>query len=283
MLQRLKRIVYLPWNALSLGLWKITRGRRVRVAGATLTLEPATMVPKHRGFRFPRTIWSEEIVKYSDSVQMRALLKVLCTSDKAMVIVEVGAFDGGYATILASIMAQRGGRFVAIEPNPDSFALLQKNIARNHLGHIVSCWNVAIGEKEGNCSMVGDGSESFAVQRGGPIPTSRAEKDQVPMVTLQSVLTKEGITCVDVLLVDCEGAELPVLRSFPWEDVSDGRIYCEMHPYAWHQFGYGAWEMKEFLQSRNLVAVDTYLDPMTEFPTDSYIGPTLLMSCGRKT
>jgi FkbM family methyltransferase len=230
MVQRFKRIVYLAWQGLRLVLWQMTGGRRIRVAGATLKLEPATMVPKHRGFRFPRTIWSEEIVKYSDSVQMRALLKVLCTGHKTMVMVEVGAFDGGYAAILASIMAQRGGRFIAIEPNPDSFALLQKNIAKNHLEHIVSCWNVAIGEKEGNCSMVGDGSQSYAVQRNGPIPTSKAEKDQVPMVTLQSVLTKEGITCVDVLLVDCEGAELPVLRSFPWEDVSVNRIYCEMHP-----------------------------------------------------
>ena len=283
MLQRFKRIAYLPWQAMCLVLWKMTGGRRIRVAGTTLKLEPVTQVPKHRGFRSPRTIWSEEIVKYSDSVQMRALLKALCTSDKAMVIVEVGAFDGGYAAILASIMAQRGGRFIAIEPNPDSFALLKQNIAKNHLEHIVSCWNVAIGEKEGHCSVVGDGSQSYAVQGDSPIPTSKTEKDQIPMLTLQSVLTKEGITCVDVLLVDCEGAELPVLRSFPWEDVSVGRIYCEMHPYAWRQFGYGALEMKEFLQSHSLIAVDTYLDPMTEFPTDSYIGPTLLVSCGRKS
>jgi len=210
---------------------------------------------------------------------MRALLKALCTSDKAMVIVEVGAFDGGYATILASVMAQRGGRFIAIEPNPDSFALLQKNITKNHLEHIVSCWNAAIGEKEGICSVFEDGSQSYAMQRAGPIPASKAEIDQVPMVTLQSVLTKEGITCVDVLLVDCEGAELPVLRSFPWEDIPVGRIYCEMHPYAWRQFGYGALEMKEFLQSHGLIAVDTYLDPLADFPTDSYIGPTLLVSC----
>jgi Met-10+ like-protein len=180
MLQRLKHIVYLPWHALCLVLWKMTGGRRISVAGTTLKLEPATQVPKHRGYRFPRTNWSEEIVKYSDSVQMRSLLKVLCTCDKKMVIVEVGAFNRGYATILASIMAQRGGRFFAIEPNPDSFALLEKNIAKNHLEHIVSCWNVAIGEKEGTCSVVGDGSESQVMQRAGPFLTSKAEKGQVP-------------------------------------------------------------------------------------------------------
>jgi hypothetical protein len=41
--------------------------------------------------------------------------------------------------------------------------------------------------------------------------------------------------------------------------------------------------MKEFLKSHGLIAVDTYLDPMMEFPTDSYIGPTLLVSWDRKT
>jgi len=41
--------------------------------------------------------------------------------------------------------------------------------------------------------------------------------------------------------------------------------------------------MKEFLRSHVLISVDTYLDQMTEFPTDFYIAPTLLVSCDRKS
>ena len=127
----LKCIVYLPYKALCLVLWKMTGSWRIRVGGTTLKLEPSTQVPKHRGFRFPRSNWNEEIVKYSGSVQMRALLKVLCTSSKAMVVVEDGAFNGGYAAILASIMAKReGGRFIAIEPNPTPFCCSRRTLQR---------------------------------------------------------------------------------------------------------------------------------------------------------
>jgi hypothetical protein len=83
-------------------------------------------------------------------------------------------------------------------------------------------------------------------------------------------------SAVDLLIIDAEGAELPVLRSFPWGDVSIGRIFCEMHPYNWGSFDCTGRDLQCFLAERRLKCLDMYLTEHQSFQGQEYLGPCLL-------
>jgi hypothetical protein len=88
---------------------------------------------------------------------------------------------------------------------------------------------------------------------------------EVDMTTLRDLLSKHGVECLDLLLIDVEGAELRVLQGFPWEIVSVARIFCELHPYAWRDFGYCSRQVKAFLTEHGLACTDIFFQEY-DFP-----------------
>jgi len=78
-------------------------------------------------------------------------------------------------------------------------------------------------------------------------------------------------------MIDVEGAELLVLRGFPWQSVRVEKILCELHPYAWKEFGYNIDDMKQFLISHGYRCFDMYFIEYKIFNTDTYLGPTLFI------
>jgi len=78
-------------------------------------------------------------------------------------------------------------------------------------------------------------------------------------------------------MIDVEGAELNVLRGFPWEIMRPGRIFCELHPYAWKEFGYTGEDFMDFLKQHGYRCFDMYFREYTEFTSDDYIGPTVFV------
>ena len=141
----------------------------------------------------------------------------------------------------------------------------------NGLENTIQCERVAVSDKAGvmNISL-------HDVQSG---ISNKATADTVPVnvVTLKMLMDKYDIGFVDVLQIDVEGAELPVLRSFPWEESTAAMIYCEMHPYAWPNFDYAGNDLKEFLINQELRCFDMYFKEYYEFEDRAYIGPTLLI------
>jgi hypothetical protein len=79
------------------------------------------------------------------------------------------------------------------------------------------------------------------------------------------------------MLIDVEGAELSVLKGHPWQSVPAEKIFCELHPYAWKQFGYTNVDMQDFLSEHNFRCFDMYLQEHKIFTSEAYIGPTLLL------
>src|SRR5208282_3101004 len=88
----------------------------------------------------------------------------------------------------------------------------------------------------------------------------------VPVTTLTEIMSRHKIGHVDLLQVDVEGAELPVLRGFPWSHATVGCVLCELHPYAWKQFGYAASDVQSFLRDHGYRCIDTYLKEHIDFP-----------------
>ncbi len=121
------------------------------------------------------------------------------------VVVDVGAHVGGYA-LAASRLAGPSGRVFALEPDPENFALLEKNLGLNRRANVVAL-RVAAGARPGKRSFnLADSSDSNSFY-AHPMAGRKAVVE-VDCVTVDDVARGAK---VDVVKIDVEGAEPEVL------------------------------------------------------------------------
>jgi FkbM family methyltransferase len=251
--------------------WSISGGRRITAFGERFLVTANTIFPSYRKFPLPKGSCLSEMVRYTDFVQLHSVCNLVTELQKPTII-DIGAYHGAYAIILGKIAQSKGGKVIAVEPVPESYAVLVKNISLNGLSDTVICEQVAILDKPGrliSMELKGVESKLSEKQNGACCP--------VTVVTLEQLLQKYEVTKVDLLIIDVEGAELPVLRSFPWQSASVGRIFCELHPYGWKDFGYCGEDFSNFLRNHGYRCVDMYLKEHDIFKSDTYIGPSILV------
>jgi FkbM family methyltransferase len=127
-------------------------------------------------------------------------------------VLDIGANQGFFSCYAA----QKGARVVAFEPDPTSFATLERNLARNNFTGRVTTRREAIGAQRGVADFF------VSPMLGGGINTTSAAfaskfdhvlSAQVPCVTLGDVLKENGGERVRLCKLDCEGAEQEILRS----------------------------------------------------------------------
>lgn len=269
-----KAYIYHLVQALLRYKWRAGGGRRIMAFGWEFTIAPETVFPTHHGLRLPRGGAKSEIVRYGDFVQLHSAMAYLDSLGRAATVVEVGAHHGAYAILLGKTVQKMGGRVIAVEPNPLCFDVLERNVRHNGLGDVVFCEHRAVLEKPGAVKISLDGSESRV------LGTATSEAVAVEAITLEMLVRKYQIEAIDLLMVDVEGAELPVLRGLPWGELEIGKIFCELHPYAWAGFGYSEQDMRTFLQQHDLRCIDMYMMEYTSFSDSGYIGPAVLMQHG---
>ena len=120
------------------------------------------------------------------------------------VFVDVGAQIGKYSVSVGRQL-QTSGRVIAIEPEPDNFAALERNIAENQLTNVTPL-NVACGATRGEATLYRDSRETIlhSLKGDGPGIT-------VPVRPLDELLEAQGLAQVQLLKVDAEGVECDVL------------------------------------------------------------------------
>jgi FkbM family methyltransferase len=120
-------------------------------------------------------------------------------------VIDVGAAFGFYA-IMASRRVGQQGRVVAIEAQPDSFDMLNKNIKLNKLANIITLNYAAYSQKT---KVKLYSSYSIIQERAGQSLQSFIE---VSADTLDNLLHRVGIDKVNWIKIDVEGAELEALK-----------------------------------------------------------------------
>lgn len=132
-------------------------------------------------------------------------------------IVDVGAGIGEFAVFAASKFMR--GSVLACEPDPVAFAVLERNIRRNRLAN-VEARRVAVGTRD-----------AYTVARS----RWSAETMTRPIGTSASSAVGERLDeliadrAVDLVKIDCEGAELDVLESLGGKFSDVKRIVIEYH------------------------------------------------------
>lgn len=117
-----------------------------------------------------------------------------------------GAYFGDHAILIAREIAARGGVVHAFEPNPDQRGMLVRNAELNGLSNIVprpeGLWNVS------SQSLKLVGYDSFASAE----KAKKGEADSFQTTTIADYLAASGVSDLDLIVVDIEGAELAALQ-----------------------------------------------------------------------
>lgn len=119
-------------------------------------------------------------------------------------IVDVGANLGFFSLAARSFYPH--ARIYAYEPNPRILPLLRANAAAVD----VQVFAEAVGGRGGTVMLRDDGPSNQARVMEG-----LADGHAVPQVTMETVMERAG-GAVDLLKLDCEGAEWEILRPAPW-------------------------------------------------------------------
>ena len=140
-----------------------------------------------------------------------AVLKRLCPADG--VVLDVGANIGAQALPLAAALSD-AALVIAVEPADQAYERLQQNLSLNPgIAHRVRCVHRALtaaGERAAatyfSAWPLGEASDRHAVHHGA------AQSSSAPGCTLDALIRELRLERLDVIKLDVDGNELPVLR-----------------------------------------------------------------------
>ena len=153
------------------------------------------------------------------------------------IVIDVGANIGDF-TMRAAKLCSRG-RVYAIEPLSDCIPSITRNAALNSLENI-EIFHTAVGDHEGETTLFlagGRTSESLHFNDSDVTET-------VPLTTLSRFVAERGIDRIDLLKLDCEGAEWNILPSSKDLLPRIRQICMEFHP----DRGWTGAKLAEFLR-----------------------------------
>ena len=210
-------------------------------SGGRLLLEP--------GHSFTFCFWPG-VDQYEPDVRA-ALLHFLKPGDT---FVDCGS-NIGYFSVLAGNLVGPNGRVVAVEANPVTLRLLERNLAVNRFGKAVHC-ALTSSPGEVDLFMPRKGGDVYSsLRKGGLINGEDVECYRVSGRTLDDVVASLGLERLDLLKIDIEGAELDVLRSAPYV-LQNLRpvILCEYGTNTWPAFCATPEELLEVLNKYDYTA-----------------------------
>jgi FkbM family methyltransferase len=185
-----------------------------------------------------------------------------------MTVLDIGAHHGLY-TLLASKRVGPEGRVIAFEPSPRERRRLLRHISIN------SCSNVfveplALGDYAGEADLfLVEGVHDWCNSLRPPEVDERTSTVRVEVRELDDVLRALGITRVDFIKLDVEGAELSLLHgaSKMLEGATRPAILAEVQDIRTRPWGYPAREIIKFLVSAGYrwfaLAEDGNLQPVS--------------------
>lgn len=218
------------------------RGEPYHVQGKVLRYLPGT-----RPVRLRYLNSKNGITRY-DAMQVEWFSTRLTEGDTA---VDIGAHWGIY-TVLMAAMCGQSGNVAAFEPDPYARAVLLKNLALNPEIKRPFIEASACSDGPGEATLFSRGGNSQSSLARSAVeftPDQTAEKISVPLVSLDSYLESHRLPEPRWVKIDAEGAEIRILKGAPRVLNGNSGILCELHPYAWEEFGNTFSELKELVHA----------------------------------
>lgn len=130
--------------------------------------------------------------------------------EPGMTFVDLGA-NIGYFTLLGARAVAPNGKVYSFEPIPSTFRFLEKNVAANNLGRIVTAVENAVSNTHQFVRFSFDESNSVSasIQTGVSQPETNLE---IEAVSLDEFFSSLGWPDVHLVKMDIEGAELAAME-----------------------------------------------------------------------
>jgi FkbM family methyltransferase len=117
------------------------------------------------------------------------------------IVLDVGANIGDFT--LQAARRCPTGRVFAVEPVGEHVRIISAHLAMNDIRN-VTCIHAALGGEDGRSAITNNGSCSRTGDSG-------TRTEIVPLKTLASLMREQGLERIDLLKMDCEGAEWDIL------------------------------------------------------------------------
>lgn len=177
------------------------------------------------------------------------------TLQSGLNVVDIGAHIGTY-TILAAEKVGENGKVIAIEPELKNYELLTKNINLNNFKNIIPV-KIALSDHNGIEKL-------YFYSRStchSLLPENDKKNDfiEIEVQTLDSLLEKLNLQKIDIIKIDTEGAEIPILKGAEktLRNNPDVKIFVASYHYPEEMQ-----EVKELLESFNF-KTKTLMDIVT--------------------
>src|SRR5215510_4890182 len=160
---------------------------------------------------YPRSNASEKRLmatpQFFDAVEITLLAKRL-TPD--FVFLDVGANAGAYTLFVANRVG-RAGRILAVEPHPTALARLHCNLTLNGIDW-AKVVPAALSDHDGSVSLfINEQNIGSSSMLAGRRPDLATRSIEVECRSLASLVSEEGLTRIDAIKLDVEGAEDRIL------------------------------------------------------------------------
>jgi FkbM family methyltransferase len=225
---------------------KVIYGRH----GEPITLGNHTLryIPGTRPARLRHANSPDETVR-NDVRQIEYYLAAVGDGD---FVIDVGSNAGQY-TVLFAALAGSAGHVVAFEPAAGARELLRENLALNAFLDRVRIEPVAVSNVGGVHRFYERGADAMAsLERsgfGGDSSADDIRETTVETMCLDDYLGERELPIPNLVKIDTEGAEVKVLRGATTMLAGRTRVVCELHPYAWDEFGSSFGELLEIVRA----------------------------------
>jgi len=178
-------------------------------------------------------------------------------ADPGMVALELGA-NRGVTTIALSRGVGPQGRVHAFEPVPEYYASLLENLRLNEADN-VSVHQLAVTDREGEVEYYKHGEGSGIVQ------ADDAPEIMVGTTSLDNFVAAEALERVDLINMDCEGAELLALQGGEKTlRQQTPRIFCEIHHDYLSRLGQSVHDIVGYLRRLGFQVVPVRVEALEE-------------------
>jgi FkbM family methyltransferase len=237
-------------------LWYGDRGEPIRYGRHTLRYVPGTRPVRLKYLNSPDITISNDV---------RQIIFFLQNIQSGDFVLDVGGHYGQYAALFASLVSE-SGRVITFEPDPAARELLHDNLVLNGCTDRVEIESLALFDRDGEHCFFSHGADSMSsLMRSGlgsNASSPRVNEFSVPTTRLDEYLARKNLGSPQWVKLDTEGAEINILRGARQLLRSGATIVCELHPYAWPEFGTSFAELLRLVQDcgRKIEYLDKSLD-----------------------
>ena len=180
---------------------------------------------------------STDIVARNDAKQIQFFVDRVQPGE---LVFDIGAHYGEYAVLFAALVGEKG-RVVSFEPDEAALPMLHANVRLNGFEQRVRVEEMAVFDAKSTRQLFarhGNAQSSLArAGLGGASTDEDVEHYTITTTTLDDYIRCARLSAPDYIKLDIEGAEINALRGATTALRSKTVILCELHPYAWPEFG----------------------------------------------